>query len=49
MNSIIDLSRRRDDAAVGTEDQVKLTLAVEAKPDLMYDIDTNKKKQQSKA
>ena len=30
--------RRRENSALDHEDQVKLTLAVEAKNDLMYDI-----------
>ena len=36
--------RSRDVTTAEADDQIKLTLAVEAKPDLMYDIDTNKKK-----
>ena len=31
--------------AASKEDKVKLTLAVEAKPDLTYNIDSNKQKQ----
>ena len=34
--------RMRDDMATSKEDKVKLTLAVEAKPDLTYNIDSNK-------
>ena len=37
--------RMRDDMATSKEDKVKLTLAVEAKPDLTYNIDSNKQKQ----
>ena len=37
--------RMRDDMAASKEDKVKLTLAVEAKPDLTYNIDSNKQKQ----
>ena len=37
--------RMRDDMAASREDKVKLTLAVEAKPDLTYNIDSNKQKQ----
>ena len=37
--------RMRDDMAGSKEDKVKLTLAVEAKPDLTYNIDSNKQKQ----
>ena len=37
--------RMRDDMAASREDKVKLTLAVEAKPDLTYNIDSSKQKQ----
>lgn len=39
---------RRDAADVGVEDQVKLTLAVEAKNDMMYDISENQNKTNAK-
>ena len=39
---------RRDASDVGVEDQVKLTLAVEAKNDMMYDISENQNKTNTK-
>ena len=39
---------RRDASDVGVEDQVKLTLAVEAKNDMMYDISENQNKTNAK-
>ena len=39
---------RRDASDVGVEDQVKLTLAVEAKNDMMYNISENQNKTNTK-
>ena len=39
---------RRDAGDIGVEDQVKLTLAVEARNDMMYDISENQNKTNAK-